>query len=59
GVDGLVVGVDFSRGMLEEARRKVAGPPAALVQADAEHLPFRDGSVDAVTCSHAFYELKG
>jgi SAM-dependent methyltransferase len=30
-----------------------------IVRADAERLPFRGGSFDAVTCSHAFYELKG
>jgi demethylmenaquinone methyltransferase/2-methoxy-6-polyprenyl-1,4-benzoquinol methylase len=60
GTTGLVVGLDFSRGMLECARTKVAGTPGvALVRADAERLPFREGRFDAVTCSHAFYELKG
>jgi len=57
---GLVVGLDFSGGMLAQAKRKIAGGGAvALVRADAERLPFRDGSFHAVTCSHAFYELKG
>lgn len=60
GGSGLVVGLDFSRGMLERARAKLErAPGVALVRADAERLPFRDGSFDAVTCSHAFYELKG
>ncbi|KPK81380.1 MAG: hypothetical protein AMS25_06245 [Gemmatimonas sp. SM23_52] len=60
GESGLVVGLDFSRGMLEQARRKVAGTPGVvLVLADAELLPFRDGSFNAVSCSYAFYELKG
>jgi demethylmenaquinone methyltransferase/2-methoxy-6-polyprenyl-1,4-benzoquinol methylase len=60
GSGGLVVGLDFSRGMLEQARGKLARTPGvALVRADAERLPFREGSFDAVTCSHAFYELKG
>jgi demethylmenaquinone methyltransferase/2-methoxy-6-polyprenyl-1,4-benzoquinol methylase len=60
GPGGLVVGLDFSRGMLEQARGKLARTPGvALVRADAERLPFREGSFDAVTCSHAFYELKG
>jgi demethylphylloquinol methyltransferase len=60
GADGLVVGLDFSGGMLERARRKTTGTPGvALVRAEAERLPFRAGSFDAVTCSHAFYELKG
>jgi ubiquinone/menaquinone biosynthesis C-methylase UbiE len=57
---GLVVGLDFSRGMLQQARRKTAGMSGVvLVRADAECLPFRERSFDAVTCSHAFYELKG
>ena len=30
-----------------------------LVEADAGSLPFVAGAFDAVTCSHAFYELKG
>jgi len=60
GAGGLVVGLDFSRGMLERARRKLTGTPGvALVRAEAARLPFRTGSVNAVTCSHAFYELKG
>jgi ubiquinone/menaquinone biosynthesis C-methylase UbiE len=60
GVGGLVVGLDFSRGMLQQASRKSAGTPAvALVRANAERLPFREHSFDAVACSHAFYELKG
>lgn len=60
GEHGLVVGLDFSRGMLEQARRKMAGRPGvALILGDAERLPFRDGSFDAVSCSYAFYELKG
>ena len=60
GATGLVVGLDFSRGMLEQARRRVGNAAGvALVRAEAERLPFRACSFDAVTCSHAFYELKG
>lgn len=63
GVQGLVVGLDFSTGMLRVAAKKAAKSPdvpgAALVCADAEQLPFRAGAFHAVTCSHAFYELKG
>lgn len=60
GTQGLVVGLDFSRGMLAQARRRLGGAArGALVRAEAERLPFRAGSFDAVTCSHAFYELKG
>jgi demethylmenaquinone methyltransferase/2-methoxy-6-polyprenyl-1,4-benzoquinol methylase len=60
GRDGLVVGVDFSRGMLNMAYAKTRSlPNVHLVEADAGRLPFRTETFDAVTCSHAFYELKG
>jgi demethylphylloquinol methyltransferase len=60
GRNGLVVGVDFSRGMLAANRRKTKGSETIyLVEAHAAALPFTGGSFDAVTCSHAFYELKG
>ncbi len=60
GQDGIVVGVDFSRGMLNVARAKTRSfSNVHLVEADAGQLPFAAGAFDAVTCSHAFYELKG
>ena len=60
GTDGLVVGIDFSRGMLSAARKKIgASPNIYLVQCDAGRLPFHETAFDAVTCTHAFYELKG
>ncbi len=60
GAGALVVGLDFSGGMLARAREKLVGVSGvALVRGDAERLPFRDGSFHAVTCSHAFYELRG
>jgi ubiquinone/menaquinone biosynthesis C-methylase UbiE len=60
GPNGMVVGIDFSRGMLSTARRKIATTRAVyLVQADAGCLPFKESIFDAVTCAHAFYELKG
>ncbi len=45
---------DISLGMLRQARRRRAAPPlspAAFVAADAERLPFADGSFDTVLCS--------
>ena len=59
GGEGLVVGVDFSRGMLEKAREK-AGERSGLVwvEASAPFLPFKDETFHLVLCSHAFYELK-
>jgi len=60
GGKGRVVGADFSRGMLKAGRSKTAGlTNVHLVEADAGGLPFAAGAFDAVTCSHAFYELKG
>jgi demethylmenaquinone methyltransferase/2-methoxy-6-polyprenyl-1,4-benzoquinol methylase len=62
GENGLAVGLDFSRGMLEKARKKASRlrlNQLHLVQANASQLPFKKSSFHGVTCSHAFYELKG
>jgi demethylphylloquinol methyltransferase len=62
GEKGLVVGLDFSWGMIEKARQKAAGlnlNHLHLVQGNASRLPFRSASFHGATCSHAFYELKG
>jgi ubiquinone/menaquinone biosynthesis C-methylase UbiE len=60
GKAGRVVGADFSPGMLMAARAKTRNfPQISLEECDAAHLPFANESFDAVTCSHAFYELKG
>jgi ubiquinone/menaquinone biosynthesis C-methylase UbiE len=57
---GLVVGVDFSRGMLHvNQKRTETYENICLVEADVASLPFPAQSFDAITCSHAFYELKG
>ncbi len=42
-----VVGCDFSKGMLNEAKRRTAG--ASLAAADMHQLPFRKASFDLVT----------
>ncbi len=60
GPHGRAVGADFSHGMLKVAGEKTRSlANVYLVEADAGWLPFATGSFDAVTCSHAFYELKG
>ena len=62
GSDGLVIGLDFSSGMLQKAAvkiRKRSIKNIVLIQAEAQHLPFKNRTISAVTCSHAFYELKG
>jgi ubiquinone/menaquinone biosynthesis C-methylase UbiE len=49
---GQIVGLDLSRGMLRQARRKLATyrDQVSLLWDDASHLPFPDGTFDAVTC---------
>jgi demethylmenaquinone methyltransferase/2-methoxy-6-polyprenyl-1,4-benzoquinol methylase len=62
GETGFVIGLDFSRGMLEKAKEKARKSEINwlhLVQANASQLPFKQSSFHGVTCSHAFYELKG
>lgn len=46
-----VIGVDFAREMLRQARVRGLGFPK--VQGDGEWLPFATGSVDVVTCGFA------
>jgi arsenite methyltransferase len=48
GPDGLALGVDISEPMLARAVRSEAGPQVGFVRADAQRLPFRDESFDAV-----------
>lgn len=52
----LAVGVDLSRGMLRESRRRLhsARLPATLVQGDTMHLPFASGSFDGIATTFAF-----
>jgi ubiquinone/menaquinone biosynthesis C-methylase UbiE len=55
-----VVGVDITAAMLERAEQERARRGAANVRfelADAECLPFPDGSFDAVTCGSAFHHF--
>ena len=55
---GMVVGLDFSLGMLREAKEKAKGAENLLfVVADASAIPFKAEAFDIVTCSHAMYEL--
>ena len=60
GVNGHVIGVDFSPGMLRVAREKTRHlDNVSLILADVSTLPLSTGCASAVSCSHAFYELKG
>lgn len=59
---GLVIGVDFSKGMLSKAINKVQLlrlKNIKFVMADAGSLPFKAGVFDVITCSHSMYELTG
>lgn len=47
-VEGIYVGLDVSKGMLEEAVKKRGDRPADFVLGDARSLPFRSKSFD--TC---------
>ena len=51
GKSGRVIGVDPSRGMLQEAQKAL--PSSPLVQGRAEALPFRDASFDMLTMCFA------
>ncbi len=50
-----VVGIDFSKGMLNVAKKKTVGcRNLDLLIADAEFLPFRKDAFDEIVCSRAF-----
>lgn len=55
----VLIGYDFSRGMLRQAQAKPGASPITLIEGDALSLPFGRDCFDVVTCSHALYELKG
>ncbi|BBY06448.1 methyltransferase domain-containing protein [Mycobacterium noviomagense] len=48
GEDGLVLGVDLSEAMLARAVHGGWGPQVGFLRADAQRLPLRDDTVDAV-----------
>ncbi|MBW4435136.1 MAG: class I SAM-dependent methyltransferase [Pelatocladus maniniholoensis HA4357-MV3] len=56
GSEGKVIGVDFSSGMLEQAKRKIEElglQNIELIEADAEYIDFHDESFDVIICSTA------
>jgi demethylmenaquinone methyltransferase/2-methoxy-6-polyprenyl-1,4-benzoquinol methylase len=59
--EGVVVGLDFCRPMLEIARRKAAveSRPPLFVEGDALRLPFADESFDVVTIAFGLRNLAG
>ncbi len=60
GATGRVIGLDISRGMLEQARRKIEAENLAnleLIEGDADYLSFEAGSFDAILCASALIYL--
>ena len=60
--DGIVVGADIAAGMVRQA--KATGLSAGLhnlvvLQADAHHLPFRDGAFGAILCTNGLQVMPG
>ena len=56
GQDGLVVGLDASTTMLDRAVQDTGGmEQVAYIRGDAQNLPFRDQSFDAVCCFAALH----
>ncbi len=53
---GSVVGIDFSQGMLDQARAKL-GEDVELVCGSILSLPFDDGSLDGITCNQVLHHL--
>jgi len=58
---GLVVGLDFSYGMLSKAREKARKKGLSalyLVMGDVGEMPFKGDVFERATCSHSMYELE-
>lgn len=56
--EGLVVGLDASKTMLDVAVRDTERDNVTYIRGDASDLPFRDGSFDAVCCFAALYLIE-
>jgi SAM-dependent methyltransferase len=56
--DGLAVGIDASRTMLAQGAARQSEGNLAYIRGDAEDLPFRAGSFDAVCCFAALYLIE-
>lgn len=50
GPTGLALGIDISASMLTRAARQRRADNIAFLRADAQRLPLRDNTIDAVTC---------
>ncbi len=60
GSEGKVIGVDFTPGMLDQARRKITAAGLQnieLIEADADSINFEDERFDAIFCATAIVLL--
>ena len=53
------IGLDVSHRQLEHARAMMqrAGVAFPLIEADAEHVPLSDGSIDVIFCDHGAFSV--
>jgi ubiquinone/menaquinone biosynthesis C-methylase UbiE len=55
----LLVGLDYSRGMIEKFAAKIVARPEETrlhaIVGDSERLPFADATFDLLTCCHSFH----
>ena len=58
GSGAVAIGLDYSDGMLDTARRAPSNA-GRLTRGDAGRLPFRDGAFDAVYCYHVLEHVPG
>lgn len=49
-----ITGIDISKGMLKEAKRKLIPDKHKLIKADGENLPFKDNIFDGLLCIRVF-----
>lgn len=59
GAEGRAIGIDIAPGMLREAARiaRIASVRLSLTRADAENLPFADGSFSGAVCGGTLNEI--
>ena len=57
GPQGMVIGLDFSEGMLKTARTRDGGESRRLLQGDAMSLPVSDTTLDAATVGYGLRNL--
>jgi ubiquinone/menaquinone biosynthesis C-methylase UbiE len=55
--DAMITGFDLSQKMLRRARRRVASDRVSFVAADLTHMPYADGTFDAVVCGWVLEHL--